>query len=376
MPRLFRRHSPCLTVESCVAQAVQDHAPLAAALLDGIPTPVQPLVRLVLERLLTMAWDLSASEIHHHSRPFGLFQHSLEVATIALAAFERTTLWWQHTPDLVQRHQMEPFWRVGTALAGLLHDAGKLLDVTVAVDDPGANGLPAVWAPLTQDLLPWLLTFQSSGTLPQPTVVWQPGRGMQHEAATVLVASLLLPHTVTRALTLPVASVLWDFLRSGAAPTNVFQHLVPGVHGADSQSVQANLLVHDAPPQRLASRVLTALKAACMDGTLRMNQFPGQVFVRDHDTLVVVPKALDVLRRPLLAAGVRLPENQAVYTALAEQGWLRGLPGQHVQHAAFVRPNKEPAHLSVLCFPNTVLWGDAPPPSYTPTPMLRVEEVP
>ena len=376
MPRLFRRHAPLLTVESCAAQAMQDHAPLVAALLDGIPTPVQPLVRLAVERLLTMAWDLPASEVHHHSRPFGLFQHSLEVATTALAAFERTTLWWQHTPDLVQRHQMEPFWRVGTALAGLLHDAGKLLDVMVTVDDAGANGRLAVWEPLTQDLLPWLLTFQTPGTLPQPTVVWHPGRGMQHEAVTVLVASLLLPHTVTRALTLPVASALWDFLRGGAASTNVFQHLVPGAHGADGQSVQADLRTHDAPPQRLASRILTALKAASTDGTLRLNQFPGQVFVRDHDTLVVVPKVLDVLRRPLLAAGVRLPENQAVYTALADQGWLLGSPGQHVQYATFVRPNKEPAHLSVLCFPNTVLWGDAPPPSYTPTPTLRVEDAP
>jgi hypothetical protein len=347
-----------------------------APLLDSVPTPVQPLVRLVLERLLVMAWDLPASEVHHHSRPFGLFRHSIEVATAALAAFERTTLWWQYTPDLVQRHQMEPFWRVGTALAGLLHDGGKLLDCTVTTNRPDTAGLPSVWEPLAQDLLPWLLTSQDNSTLPQSTVAWRPGRGMQHEGAAVLIASLLLPQTVTRALTLPVARALWDFLRGAEDPTNVFQHLVPGVNGADSQSVQADLHMHDGPPQRLASRVLAALKGACADGTLRVNEFPGQVFVRSHDTLVVMPKVLDVLRRPLRVAGVRLPRNETVYTALADQGWLLGEAGQHVQYATFGRQNKEPVTLTVLCFPNSVLWGNSPPPPFTPTPMLPQEHTP
>jgi hypothetical protein len=376
MSWLFKSTAQRLTVESCVSQALHDHAHSVTPLLDGIPTPVQPLVRLVLERLLVMAWDLPASEVHHHSRPFGLFQHSLEVATAALVAFERTTLWWQYTPELVQRHQMEPYWRVGTALAGLLHDGGKLLDCTVTMDHPDAASPPAVWEPLTQDLLTWLLTFQDNSTLPRPTVTWQPGRGMQHEGAAVLVASLLLPQTVTRALTLPVARSLWDFLRGAEEPTNVFLHLVPGANGADSLSVRSDLRTHEAPPQRLASRVLSALKGACADGTLRVNQFPGQVFVRSHDTLVVMPKALDVLRRPLQAAGVRLPGNEAVYTALADQGWLLGESGQHIQPATFARPNKEPVALTVLCFPNNVLWGNSPPEPFTPPPTLPQENAP
>jgi hypothetical protein len=138
--------------------------------------------------------------------------------------------------------------------------------------------------------------------------------------------------------------------------------------------VQADLRAQDAPPERLASRVLAALQAACADGTLRVNQFPGHVFVRQRDTLVIVPKVLDLLRRPLQAAGVRLPENPAVYDALADQGWLLGPAGQHVQYATFARPNKDPVRLTVLRVPNTVLWDNSLPALFTPLPMVPQED--
>ena len=97
---------------------------LPQALVETVVTPL-------LQRLTAFCWDLPASEAHHHSRPFGLLTHSLEVATHALVAFTQSSLWWQKAPDPAQRHRMQPHWRLGTACAGLLHDLGKVFDVTV-----------------------------------------------------------------------------------------------------------------------------------------------------------------------------------------------------------------------------------------------------
>src|SRR5262249_47995366 len=95
-----------------------------------------------------------------------------------------------------------------------------------------------------------------------------------------------------------------------------------------------------------------------------VNQFPGQVFVQDDATLVVVPTALDAVRQRLAALGVRLPGNALVFNDLAAAGYLLGAPGHNVMKASFAREGKPPATLAVLRRPPALLGGATPPPPY------------
>jgi hypothetical protein len=366
---LFRRlaPTPALTAEALVVHTLTTLAPQVAALTRHLPQALEQAVVLpLLQRLTAFCWDLPASEAHHHSRPFGLLTHSLEVATQALVAFTQSSLWWQQAPDPAQRHRMQPSWRLGTALAGLLHDVGKVCDMMVTL--PAENGsLPARWAPLQEPLLAFLLAHQRGGVLPTPTVTWQPGRGKQHETAGALVATLLLTRADLLALTLPVARALWAYLGGHLDPMNLFRQLLvqplpqTAVGGADGQSVQRDLATVPPAQPALAARVLATLAQCCREGPLRVNQFPGHVFIQGDATLVVVPEALKPVRERLAQEGVSVPGGGVLYNDLASAGYVLGDAGRNVMQATFARPGKRPVTLAVLRVPNALLWGATPP---------------
>lgn len=358
--------APCL-----VTQALATVAPEVQALTTALPPAVmRAVVTPLLERWAALCWDLPASAAHHHQRPFGLLQHSLEVAAYALTAFAQSSLWWQDVPDAAMRHRTQGRWQLGAALAGLLHDAGKIFDVTVTVPPASAAAAPAIWNPLHEPLLSFLQGQQHSATLPTPVLSWQPGRGMHHEAAGALAATLVLTRADLVVLTLPVARTLWSFLSGSPDPRNLWYQLIvqtpgrPGMPAADGQSVQHDLARTPLPPSALAARVVAMLAQCCQDGTVRVNQLPGQVFVQGDETLVVVPATLTVVRERLAAQGLATPEGVVLYNELASAGMLCGALGQNVAQAVFARPGKAPLTLAVLRVRTALLWGTAPPADY------------
>src|SRR5947209_1396730 len=354
MPWLARGRptsTPPLTPEALVVQALAALAPQLATLTPLLPQAVlAPTFLPVLHRLVAFCWDVPASEAPHHGRPFGLLTQSLEGAQQALTAFTQSTLWWAIVPDPAQRHRTEGCWRLGTALAGLLYESGTVFDVTVTLP-----GVPA-WHPLRESLLAWLLAHQAHGTLPTPTVTWPPSRGRWQAATGALAATLVITPADLIRLTLPVARELWAFLGGAPDPANLFRQLlgqpaVLGLPAAHGSSMRADLAV----------QVLVTLAQCCQDGTLRVNQIPGQVFVHDDATLVVVPAALTAVRQRLAPTGVRLPGNTVVFNALAAAGAVLGAPGQNVVKAVFPRPGTPPVTLAVLRLPHALLWGATPP---------------
>jgi hypothetical protein len=193
---------------------------------------------------------------------------------------------------------------------------------------------------------------------------------MRHETAGALAATLLLTRADLVALTLPVARELWAFLGGDPDPANLFRQLLArpvapvAFPAADGQSVRADLEAVPPAQPTLAAQVLAALAQCCQEGALRVNQFPGQVFVQEDATLVVVPAALEAVRQRLAPTGVRLPGNALLFNDLATAGYLLGAPGQNVVKAVFPREGKAPATLAVLRVPHALLWGATPPPPY------------
>jgi hypothetical protein len=227
--------------------------------------------------------------------------------------------------------------------------------------------LPARWEPLQEPLLPFLLRHQAQGTLPTPSVHWHLGRGMRHETAGALAATLLLTHADLQALTMPVAHMLWAYLGGSPDPANLFRQLLTGAPGAGAARAADNWSVctdlQTVPPAQplVVARVLATLAECCRDGGLRVNQFPGHVFVRDAETLVVVPEVFKPVRARLAQDGVTLPHGGVLYNDLAAAGYVLGEAGRNVIQAEFRRPDKRPVTLAVLRVPNALLWGAQPP---------------
>jgi hypothetical protein len=361
------RTSPAPTEAALVQETLTEFAPQVTALTQHLPRALgQQTVTPLLHRLVALCWDLPASEAHHHRRPFGLLVHSLEVATQALETFTQSSLWWAKAPDPAARHRTADRWRLGTALAGLLHDLGKIFDVRVELP-PAGDGFPACWDPFQEPLLVLLLRHQTGAALPTPTVHWQPGRGMQHDTAGTLAATLLLTRADLQALTLPVARELFLFLGGAPAPGNLFRQLIrqPPVSApyaaADGQSVRTDLQAMPPAQPTLAARVLDTLAQCCREGPLRVNQFPGHVFVLAEETLVVVPEALKPVRQRLAREGVSVSGGGILYNDLAAAGYLLGPAGRNVTTAVFQPAGRRPVPLAVLRLPHAPLWGAHPP---------------
>src|SRR5262245_61916522 len=89
----------------------------AAALLMGSGGS---LLEAILAAFLPLAKDLPASERHHHAWPFGLVEHSLEVALGTLARIA----------DASRRSPLVAPLVAPVLAVALLHDLGKVFDVS------------------------------------------------------------------------------------------------------------------------------------------------------------------------------------------------------------------------------------------------------
>jgi len=102
---------------------------------------VMPLLRSVAE----WCQAFPASEAHHHARPFGLLDHTLEVAILALRLRRGILLPEGATAETLAEYQDR--WTYGVLAAALIHDLGKpAIDQTVTLY---ARGRPTgeTWNP-------------------------------------------------------------------------------------------------------------------------------------------------------------------------------------------------------------------------------------
>lgn len=129
--------------------------------------------------------DLPASEKHHHSCRFGLLDHSTQVA--ATFAEDLSRRWSSGGGGQLLTPGERTLWaRTGYALA-LLHDIGKVLDLTVS-----APGDREVWNPVQEPLALFKRRWGQSFCDPT-TFKHHPRRGLRgHEAKGLPVVRALL----------------------------------------------------------------------------------------------------------------------------------------------------------------------------------------
>lgn len=139
---------------------------------------------LIVRALATWAADLPASERNHHARPFGLLDHSLDVAHRFIGWAARS-----HTVEAFRSRWLF----VGVSLA-LFHDIGKLRDVQV--EDPTTD---EVWDPFLEPVTHFRLRHDHPSVGAKDSS-WRPGRGAHtHDEDLFRLVDVILPPDYTPA---------------------------------------------------------------------------------------------------------------------------------------------------------------------------------
>ncbi|HEX2712455.1 MAG TPA: TraI domain-containing protein, partial [Candidatus Acidoferrales bacterium] len=119
----------------------------------------------VMAKLRDLVGDLPASADHHHSEPYGLLRHSLEVALKMLEEFEKM-LFADAPPNAAvikipaDNRQLQYL----CFLAGLGHDLGKLFDMDLRAGDRR-------WSPLHETYAEFVRHLEV-----EPVLTWNEGR--------------------------------------------------------------------------------------------------------------------------------------------------------------------------------------------------------
>lgn len=135
---------------------------------DGKQNLFDALYTDVIRRYVEYAHMIPASEDHHHSHTGGLIVHSLEVSIAALRYAKEIEI--PKTGFSDTDHQLRPIMHYCAWLAGLLHDAGKIM-IDVSVDaaeiihpltkrpTPMTTPIPS-WRPQKESLTEWALRYK------------------------------------------------------------------------------------------------------------------------------------------------------------------------------------------------------------------------
>lgn len=196
------------------------------------------LVDRVLGRLALFAFDLPASESHHHAAPFGLLDHALEVAQGTLLKLSETSF--RVSADPLRNHRERPGWIYVGFLAALGHDLGKILDCEVELPDGSAR-----WAAAKGPLVSFCRRHGLTGT---GSELWRfrEGRGSHgHKASCLEVLSQILPpeaalYAGDRLSRFFAHYTLYDPAHPPAPAPEPLQELIDIVRHYDSRSAHAN----------------------------------------------------------------------------------------------------------------------------------------
>lgn len=276
------------------------HEPVrrAASLLSDLTVEEsRELVWGVSRRFLAHVADLPASERYHHAGPFGLYDHSVEVAEGALRAslseyFVADT---RAYPE-EQEHRV-PRLRYAAWFLGILHDSGKIAQVVVQ-----APGAPA-WNPYVDPLGEY---YRRHGR-ERCALSWKTGRGL--DAHTWHNAYLL-----GRFLSGPVATYLGPRLTSEllAQETEASRKVLQLIQGADHRSTGADRRGSiapavwapeaDAPESKVlvgggefVDRIPGVLRVALAQGVLQPNTPGGDLYVGRRWVLFRYPAGVQKL---------------------------------------------------------------------------------
>lgn len=290
----------------------------------------------VLEAYASFVHLLPASENHHHAWPAGLFTHGIEVSLIAARASSKFLYGHRDLPRL--QDTMEERWRLGIALAGLLHDVGKPF---VGVKVVGSNS--AIWNPYFCSLTQWLCQER----VDQYHIEWEKGRHAVHEQLGSSMLPTFIPKEVIEHLT-EYGGQIWESILTTIAASNDDRKFGALVKTADQLSVTAdfeNPANEESPAPRLRPEeiVLRTMQKLVDDKVWTWNTVRSRLWHLDDHTHVVwkaavhdlfkifevehthgLPRDPDILADLLIERGIAVACQRA--DGAFNRYWIQKLP--------------------------------------------------
>ncbi|TDR30492.1 MobH family relaxase [Hydromonas duriensis] len=263
-----------------------------------------------------------ASESHHHAHPFGLLDHSLETANIALRLMGGKELP-LNTPT-EDRKYLGPSWKYGILCAALLHDVAKpLTSVIVDLYEDPQDKDGRVWRADLSDM--------RMGKRFKWYTVRFPEVHSNYKLHTQLAWSLFNRIVPMHAImwmseTDPKLMAQLEQFLTGDTSIEPFKNLVIA---ADRESTQLNLAsdqrVRFASAKRtpLVEKLMTGLREMCEERGAYFSigkDAGGNLFIQDDKVFIVSKVCGDNLRRYLQDRGHRdIPhDNERIFDTLAE----------------------------------------------------------
>lgn len=354
-PGLAGTREPLLVIEDLSRQVV-----------ERLCCEVRELAAGTIARLRELVGDLPASANHHHSEPYGLLQHSLEVALKMMEEFERTLVGEAQLGPSVGSSEIPPDsrqWQYLSFLAGLGHDLGKLFDMDVRAGDRR-------WSPLNETYAEFLCQAKT-----EPVLRWNEDRvrGSHAQFSPWLLHHLLGPADI-EFIGLERVSRLTAALM-GAHASHQSTQLACLVSKLDQESVE------QAAPEWMTKRhdskvkqLVLALRDLISYGRLSVNSPGANVYVTSGKAAVVVPLSIGVARGYLKQeASVRLPSNHRLYDLLAQAEIVEADEDRQCVKRIRVPGKHGPVELSAVIFNQDTII----PPEILPTlPKVTFEVAP
>jgi Putative helicase len=298
----------------------------------------------VISRLRDLVGDLPASANHHHSEPYGLLRHSLEVTLKMLDDFESAVAESSLNDDTDSQSRMSehPVWQCVCFLAGLCHDLGKLMEMEV-------HDIERHWCPFKETYRKFCRNAKT-----EPVFRWRQDRERGRHA---LFSPMVIHHLLT------AEDV--DYL--GCDGLAQLLRAVTGTHKGNKSDQSTPLgrtltkldqkNVDEAAPDWMLKRpdskvnqFIRALRALIENGELQVNSVCAPIYVMDNRAAVVVPASVLMARDFLRRENIKLPPNVRLYDLLVQSKLVEADGGGQCVRRIIIAGTHGPAELRVLIF--------------------------
>ncbi|MEH6471313.1 MAG: MobH family relaxase [Halopseudomonas sp.] len=317
----------------------------------------------VIERFSDYAQGLPASEIHHHSRPGGLLDHTLECLLAGSQIAQGYMLPPNAEPEQIAASSDK--WRFAALVAILTHDLGKIVtDIEVVYRKDGGTFQP--WHPWL-GVLPlgceyayrFKLRAENAGV----------AKSLHEKASVSLLPQLLTDQAVHWLFSDPellaqLISTINHAPFGGGAISEV-------VRLADRSSVGNDLGAGTGVGTRhsmstpLHEKLVLSLRKLIADGDLKQNRPGAAIWITQDHTWAVSKKVAEAMRDQLISEGHKgIPQSALrIFSVLQDHGMIVPNPGDDPVWQAEIQDHERSWNqkLTFLRFENKILWSTGYP---------------
>lgn len=253
---------------------------------------------------------LPASEYKHHATGGGLISHSLDVAHRSMRAAQMT-----HFPisvnSLTETQQSNVQWRVGTVLAALLHDGGKILADVQVHDGKGKVSDRIVWdAQSGQTIHDWAAEHR----IERYFITWNKDRHMKHMNASLVIMERLIPNNTWSWLERCYdGKHIHAMMLASVGKTNMSHPMPQIVAEADSASTKADMfsrrshITKEIKKVPLSELLCDLIRHYILIGKWAINEKNAVVWYVNDQLYIVWNNAVPELVEEMIGAGYKIP---------------------------------------------------------------------